>query len=272
LKDVKIIAAIGPDGIMGIGGSLPAWELYTDLKRFSGLTKGGTVIQGGNTWSSLKMPNGLPKRLNLVVTRNAKTRLEGCTSKQVQACASLKEAVEVANTREDAGDSVWIIGGADLYREALQDPSAFGVTELHLTFVMPQPFNRDWATSNPANPVFFPDWGSWGPEFNLHSVTADLNPKTFALEAYYMVFRRSLPSFVKLSRTRELMNAAERLGEAFTGLGLEMQYDSWVREQPGCFWRGAWLMWARTFSGEAQEYLQRYAVWGSSFPAPSDPA
>jgi dihydrofolate reductase len=77
------------------------------LKHFKETTMGKPIVMGRNTWESIG--RALPGRQNIVVTRNPAYRAEACIVVQ-----SLEEAVERA-----AGDEVMIIGGGELYRQAL---------------------------------------------------------------------------------------------------------------------------------------------------------
>ncbi len=102
-----IIVAVSPEGVIGLHGRIP-WHYSGDLRRFKRLTLGGTVIMGRRTWESLPV-QPLPGRLNLVVTsRRLASELEG-----VACHASLTEALDAAQ------GPVWFIGGAGIYREAL---------------------------------------------------------------------------------------------------------------------------------------------------------
>lgn len=73
---VKIITAMTKDGIIGKDGTLP-WHISDDLKLFKHLTNGGIVVMGRKTYESLKMPYGLPERINIVLTQKIKTPRRG---------------------------------------------------------------------------------------------------------------------------------------------------------------------------------------------------
>ena len=98
-----IIAAVSPDGVIGLDGDLP-WHYSADLKRFKRLTIGKTVIMGRLTWESLpKKP--LVGRRNVVITSR---NLEG-----VECFPDIPTALEACE-----GD-VWFIGGARIFEEAM---------------------------------------------------------------------------------------------------------------------------------------------------------
>ena len=97
--------AIGRDN--GLLFSLP-----TDMKRFRSLTIGGTVILGRRTLDSFPGGRPLPKRRNIVITRNVDFDREGC-----EIAASPQAALELAADTED--DKLWVIGGGSVYTALL---------------------------------------------------------------------------------------------------------------------------------------------------------
>jgi len=116
---LALIVAVARNGVIGKDGGLP-WHVSEDLKHFKKTTHGHAVIMGRKTHDSIGRP--LPKRRNIVVTRQTGTLFPGC-----EAAHSLDEAIALARTTDDCP---FIIGGAGLYEEAL--PLA---TELHLTTI-----------------------------------------------------------------------------------------------------------------------------------------
>jgi len=119
LAPLALIAAVARNGVIGKDGALP-WHVSEDLKHFKKTTHGHAVIMGRKTHDSIGRP--LPKRRNIVVTRQTGTLFPGC-----EAAHSLDEAIAVARTTDECP---FIIGGASLYQESL--PLA---TELHLTTI-----------------------------------------------------------------------------------------------------------------------------------------
>ena len=119
LAPLALIVAVARNGVIGKDGGLP-WHVSEDLKHFKRTTNGHTIIMGRKTHESIGRP--LPKRRNIVVTRQAGAVFEGC-----EAANSLDEAITIARSTDDCP---FIIGGASLYEEAL--PLA---TELHLTTI-----------------------------------------------------------------------------------------------------------------------------------------
>ena len=97
--------AIGHEG--GLLFSLP-----TDMKRFRSLTTGGTVILGRKTLDTFPGGKPLPKRRNIVITRNSKFQREG-----VEVVTDPEAALALAEGTEDG--KLWVIGGGSVYTALL---------------------------------------------------------------------------------------------------------------------------------------------------------
>jgi dihydrofolate reductase len=118
---ISIIVALAPNGVIGRNGTLP-WRLSDDLKRFKRLTMGHTIIMGRRTWESIGRP--LPGRTTIVVTRQHDYQLpEG-----VHIAGSLDEAIDIAAARNE--EEAFVVGGAELYHEALSRVDRFYFTEV----------------------------------------------------------------------------------------------------------------------------------------------
>jgi len=109
---VSIIAAMTPSGVIGKNNTLP-WHLPEDLKLFKANTMGGSVVMGRNTFDSLKMPNGLPNRHNIVIS----TQAPNFATPNVTWANRLDVAIEVG---KGYSDNVFIIGGANVYAQVLE--------------------------------------------------------------------------------------------------------------------------------------------------------
>lgn len=124
--DIVIHVAIADNGVIGRDGGLP-WKLSTDLKRFKAQTIGRPVIMGRKTYESIGRP--LPGRMNIVVTRDRNWRAEG-----VETVASLDDAVALATARARCTpgvDEIAIIGGGEIYAQALPRADRLHVTHVH---------------------------------------------------------------------------------------------------------------------------------------------
>jgi dihydrofolate reductase len=119
---LALIAAVASNGVIGRGGELP-WRLPDDLRHFRELTTGHAIIMGRRTWDSLA--RALPKRQNIVVSRQVGFRAEGAI-----VVASLAEALE----RVELPEPAFCIGGAELYRLALPMVQTAYITEVARAF------------------------------------------------------------------------------------------------------------------------------------------
>ncbi|WP_435261379.1 dihydrofolate reductase [Tenacibaculum sp. nBUS_03] len=105
---ITIIAAIGKNNELGKGNDL-IWHLPADLKRFKKVTSGHHIIMGRNTFESIGKP--LPNRTTIIITRNKAYTKEGCLIVN-----SIEEAIELSKNNSE----VFIIGGAQIYKQALE--------------------------------------------------------------------------------------------------------------------------------------------------------
>jgi dihydrofolate reductase len=137
---ISIIAAVAENGIIGREGQLP-WRLSDDLRRFKQLTMGHTIIMGRRTWESIG--RALPGRRTVVVSRRPDFRanVEG-----VDTASGLDKALAIAQAAND--EEVFIIGGAELYRESLGQANRLYVTRVR---------------AEVEGDTFFPDieWNNW---------------------------------------------------------------------------------------------------------------
>ena len=130
---ISLIAALAKNRAIGKDGQL-LWHLPEDMRHFRETTRGKPVIMGRKTWESL--PDSfrpLPGRHNIVVSRNPSYLAAGATL-----VGSLEDAISVAGEVAE----VFVIGGAELYRQALPVASRLYLTEIAQDF---------------AGDVFFPD-------------------------------------------------------------------------------------------------------------------
>ena len=106
-SELTIIAAASTNNVIGFDNKL-IWNIPKDLKRFKELTQGHSVIMGRKTFESL--PNPLPNRRNIVVTRNKDYSPEG-----IEVFSSIEDALDVC--REDL--QPFIIGGGEIYSQTI---------------------------------------------------------------------------------------------------------------------------------------------------------
>ncbi|MGE8388930.1 MAG: dihydrofolate reductase [Pseudomonas sp.] len=132
---LSLIAALAENRVIGIDNSMP-WHLPGDFKYFKATTLGKPIIMGRKTWDSLGRP--LPGRLNIVVSRQPGLELAGA-----EVFASLEDAVVRAEqwAREQGVDELMLIGGAQLYAQALERGL---VSRMYLTRVELEPEGDAW--------------------------------------------------------------------------------------------------------------------------------
>jgi dihydrofolate reductase len=118
---VVIIVAAAQNGIIGRDGQMP-WRIPDDLKRFKTLTMGHPILMGRKTWQSIGRP--LPGRENIVITRQTEFRAEGALTLH-----SLQEALDHAAAA--GATDVFVIGGGDIYAQALPLAQVVHVTRVH---------------------------------------------------------------------------------------------------------------------------------------------
>lgn len=119
---VGLIWAEARGGVIGANGGMP-WHVPEDLAHFREVTMGAPVIMGRRTWESFpERFRPLPGRRNIVVTRNDQWREVGADR-----APTLQAALTLGS-----GGTVWVIGGGQLYREAIERADILEVTELDL--------------------------------------------------------------------------------------------------------------------------------------------
>ncbi|MFH1145885.1 MAG: type 3 dihydrofolate reductase [bacterium] len=159
---ISIIVAMSLNRVIGKDNKLP-WHLSADLKHFKELTTGHSVIMGRKTYESIGKP--LPKRVNIVLSRNTVFPNDVITVK------SLQEALAMVEDNQE----VFIMGGASVYQEAL--PLA---SKIYLTFVQ----------ANITGDTYFPeiDMNVWQ-EVKKHNFPSDQqNPYCYS----FVVLQRIL--------------------------------------------------------------------------------
>jgi dihydrofolate reductase len=120
-----LVYARARNGVIGKSGGLP-WHLPEDLAHFKRVTMGCPVIMGRKTWNSLpERFRPLPGRTNIVITRQPDWNTPGASR-----AASLSEAMALCGNQAQA----WVIGGAQLYAQALALADTAEVTEIDSDF------------------------------------------------------------------------------------------------------------------------------------------
>jgi dihydrofolate reductase len=135
---VAVIYAASENDVIGKDNDIP-WKISADLKRFKRLTTGYPIIMGRKTFESLGRP--LPKRRNMVVTRNVDYHADG-----IEIYHSLEDALAASEEEEKA----FVIGGAGLFAESIEKGfvNTIYFTRVHAEVdgdvFCPLPDEKDW--------------------------------------------------------------------------------------------------------------------------------
>ena len=118
------MAAKAKNNVIGKDNDL-VWHLPADFKFFKQTTKGHTLIMGRKTFESLGNP--LPHRDSWIITRNTTYSAEGITTFH-----SLESAIKAG---EECGlETVFILGGGEVYRQSMDIADKLIITEVHEDF------------------------------------------------------------------------------------------------------------------------------------------
>ncbi|MEM9859797.1 MAG: dihydrofolate reductase [Bacteroidota bacterium] len=124
---ISMIAAVAENGVIGKDNDL-VWSLPDDMKFFMRTTSGHPVIMGRKNYESIpEKYRPLPKRKNIIITRQSDYKAEGA-----YVVNSLKEAISSA--LEGNSEEVFIIGGGQIYEMGLDIADTMYITEIHETF------------------------------------------------------------------------------------------------------------------------------------------
>jgi dihydrofolate reductase len=163
---LSLIVAMADNRVIGRNNQLP-WYLPNDLKYFKRVTMAKPIIMGRKTFDSIGRP--LPGRTNIVVTRNSEYQAVG-----VKVVHSLAEALAIAESIAviEGGDEVMVIGGAQLYEEALPHADKLYLTKVH----------SDTVEGDALFPVL--DWSQWQ-QISVEHFTAEApNPYDYSFCLY----------------------------------------------------------------------------------------
>ena len=133
---INIIVAMSKNRVIGDSNTL-IWHLPEDLKRFKQLTTGNTIVMGRKTYESIGRP--LPNRRSIIITRDTNYKVDGC-----EVVNSLEEALELSN------NNCFIIGGGEIYRQALDKADRIYLTRINKDFEGDTTFPeiREWYESD----------------------------------------------------------------------------------------------------------------------------
>ena len=119
---ISLIAAIGKNNELGLNNKL-IWNIPSDLKFFRNVTLNKTVLMGSNTYYSIGRP--LPKRNNIVLTH------KNIDNDKITVYSSVFKFIEDYKNYQD---EIFIIGGASIYREFIDECVENGIAYKHILY------------------------------------------------------------------------------------------------------------------------------------------
>jgi dihydrofolate reductase len=131
--NIGLIWAQAHGGVIGLNGQMP-WHLPEDLAHFKRVTANNVVLMGRKTWESLPLKfRPLPGRRNLVLSRDAE-QSKAIESTGGEVFKRLEDALERLNAEAQSAKTVWVIGGAQIYAQAIHLAKFVVVTNISATF------------------------------------------------------------------------------------------------------------------------------------------
>lgn len=118
-SELTIIAAASTNNVIGFNNKL-IWNIPNDLKRFKELTLGHSVIMGRKTFESL--PNPLPKRRNIIITKNKDYSRDG-----IEVTSNIEDAIDLCKSDSQP----FIIGGGEIYSQTIEIVDKIELTRVY---------------------------------------------------------------------------------------------------------------------------------------------
>ena len=158
---VSLIVAMARNRVIGSNNTLP-WHLPADLKHFRGLTMGHHIVMGRKTYESIGKP--LPGRTSVVVTRNPDYAAPG---------AIVVNSLQAAFAACSNDTEIFVIGGAELYRQAITLADRIYLTEI---------------AADIRGDAYFPEFnpGEWHEESRETHIQSEPQP----LEYHFVTYHR----------------------------------------------------------------------------------
>ncbi|MFJ7364004.1 dihydrofolate reductase [Peribacillus frigoritolerans] len=142
---ISLMVAMDQNRVIGKNNKLP-WHLPADLQYFKKVTMGHPIVMGRKTFESIGRV--LPGRENVIVTRNQEFKAEGCVV--------LHDIAQIKMFADNHDEEVFVIGGAEIFKEILPFTDRLYITEIHETFegdtFFPEIDENEWdvISSNPG--------------------------------------------------------------------------------------------------------------------------
>lgn len=137
---ISLLVAMDNNRLIGRDNDLP-WHLPADLAYFKRVTMGKAIIMGRKTFESIGRP--LPGRENIIITRNIEFKADGC-----KVIHSVEEILEMNQYDKE----LFIIGGAEIFKEILPHADRLYITEIDAIFsgdtFFPEFSSKEWKESS----------------------------------------------------------------------------------------------------------------------------
>ena len=137
---ISILVAMAKNRVIGRNNALP-WRLPPDLKRFKELTMGHHIVMGRKTYESIGRP--LPGRTSVIITRQPDYQVPGTI-----VVASIDQALKVCSAGKEVDQEIFVIGGAQIYRQSLGLCQRIYITEIQQEFdgdtLFPELNQQEW--------------------------------------------------------------------------------------------------------------------------------
>ncbi|MCH2045282.1 MAG: dihydrofolate reductase [Saprospiraceae bacterium] len=120
MTKIAAIVAIDQNRVIGKNNDIP-WRLPADLRFFKRTTVGSPIIMGRKNYESIGRP--LPKRTNIIITRNKEYKVDGC-----EVVYSIEAAIELGKSLQS--EWIFIIGGEDIYAQTMNQWDRLYLTQV----------------------------------------------------------------------------------------------------------------------------------------------
>ena len=152
--EIVFVVAVAENGVIGANGAMP-WRLKSDMAHFVALTTGRPVVMGRKTFASIGKP--LPRRTNIVITRDAGFRADGVVVTHTFTDA---KAIATGDALRRFATEIAVIGGAEIYAQWMASATRLEISEVHarpegdthLAAIDPAVWEEAARVRNPAGP------------------------------------------------------------------------------------------------------------------------
>lgn len=135
-KNINIIVCVSENNVIGLNGSLP-WNITLDKNYFLNKINNGIIIEGSRSF--LKRQKPLPNTYKTIVLSKDKTKI--INNDFIE--NNLYDAIQLAKSL-DFNRQIWICGGENIYKEAIELSDRLYITNIHKNFSGDRFFVNNW--------------------------------------------------------------------------------------------------------------------------------